>query len=41
VVIRAQDAARFFTAGIETPIELLACVLFNRTERDELMCRRH
>jgi len=41
MVIRAQHAARFFTAGIETAFDLFACVLFDRTERDELMCGWH
>jgi hypothetical protein len=41
MVIRAQHAARFVTTGIETAIELLACVLFDRTKRDELMCGWH
>jgi hypothetical protein len=41
VVIGAQDAARFLAAGIETAIELFACVLFDRTESYELMSRRH
>jgi len=40
-VIRAQHAARFLAAGIETAIELLACVLFHWTERDELMWCAH
>jgi hypothetical protein len=40
-MVSTEDASRFLAAGVETAIELPACVLFDRAECDELMCCAH